>query len=225
MIENRNHISIPYLSFITKKHDMEEVAAKLSKLKKIAISDLPWPLYTDKPEVNLTVAHAGHAILLKYQVKEKNILARFREINQPVYKDSCVEFFISFNNEKAYYSFEFNCLGTCLAEFGESKQSREMLSPSLIREISTNSVVKSTATDGAIHWELSLMIPNQIFYKHDINFLSGRACRMNFFKCGDDLPEPHYLSWTKIVSDVPNFHLPEFFGSGIFELNPEPAYT
>lgn len=38
------------------------------------------------------------------------------------------------------------------------------------------------------------------------------ALRGNFYKCGDLTAEPHYLSWSPIAFERPNFHLPEFFG-------------
>lgn len=33
----------------------------------------------------------------------------------------------------------------------------------------------------------------------------------NFYKCGDDLPAPYYLSWNKIIAPKPDFHYPDFF--------------
>ena len=34
----------------------------------------------------------------------------------------------------------------------------------------------------------------------------------NFYKCGDKLQTPHFLSWNPIDLEKPNFHCPEFFG-------------
>jgi hypothetical protein len=34
----------------------------------------------------------------------------------------------------------------------------------------------------------------------------------NFYKCGDETPEPHFLSWNPIDLPKPNFHVPQFFG-------------
>jgi hypothetical protein len=47
--------------------------------------------------------------------------------------------------------------------------------------------------------------------------LKGKTCRANFYKCGDDLPEPHFLSWNNIIADKPDFHLPQYFGTLTFE--------
>ena len=45
-----------------------------------------------------------------------------------------------------------------------------------------------------------------------IESLKGVCATANFYKCGDDLPEPHFVSWNKIEAPTPNFHLPKYFG-------------
>jgi hypothetical protein len=70
---------------------------------------------------------------------------------------------------------------------------------------------------GDIHWELTVAIPVDVFTHHEVSSLEGRKCEGNFYKCGDELEEPHFVSWTHIESPQPDFHLPQFFGSLIFE--------
>ena len=36
--------------------------------------------------------------------------------------------------------------------------------------------------------------------------------RANFYKCGDKTLQPHFLSWSPIHSEKPDFHRPEDFG-------------
>ncbi|MBC7743612.1 MAG: hypothetical protein H7096_00750 [Flavobacterium sp.] len=219
-----NHIQIPYIAFIKRNHPIEEASAKLDDLNKTELAESPWANYEHKPIVRFAIGHAGHSILLKYQVSEKSILAVHRTTNQPVYEDSCVEFFIAFNGEEKYYNFEFNCMGTCLAGFGSGRVGRELLPVDLIKEIKVHSIIKATSADGFINWELSLMIPLTVFCRHRLTFMEGQYCKMNFYKCGDHLPEPHFLAWNNIVSPDPDFHLPEFFGTGLFGLIPETVF-
>ena len=40
---------------------------------------------------------------------------------------------------------------------------------------------------------------------------------VNFYKCGDNCRQPHYLSWSPIALEKPNFHCPEFFGEIMFK--------
>lgn len=209
-------INIPY--YPTEFSATEALNKKLDKSEKHNIEYNPWN-YDFFGEAEFNIAYSDDALLVKFDVTEENILAIYNQPNDPVYKDSCVEFFIALDGEKAYYNFEFNCKGTCLAGFGESKDERVLLEPRNIRSIKANSVFKPIIFKGTkmIKWELTLEIPKSVFYFHDIETFKNRLAKLNFFKCGDDLPQPHFLSWKPIKSDTPNFHLPEFFGNAVFE--------
>lgn len=159
------------------------------------------------------MAYNRDCLFLKYDVKENAVLARYRNTNDPVYKDNCVEFFIAFNGEKQYYNLEFNSLGTCLAGFGQSREDRQLLSESTISKIKHAGNLQEVAPDSQqVSWQLTLAIPAAVFSKHTITDFEGAQVRANLYKCGDDLPEPHYLAWSPIQHPQPNFHLPEFFG-------------
>ncbi len=41
--------------------------------------------------------------------------------------------------------------------------------------------------------------------------------KANFYKCGDELQTPHFLSWNPIEIEKPDFHRPDFFGTLRFE--------
>jgi hypothetical protein len=66
-------------------------------------------------------------------------------------------------------------------------------------------------------WELSLVIPETVFLRNTIKTFDGLSVKGNFYKCGDKLKVPHFLSWNPIKSEKPNFHLSEFFGEVLFE--------
>ena len=40
----------------------------------------------------------------------------------------------------------------------------------------------------------------------------GGAMAGNFYKCGDETPHPHYLAWSALSSDHPDFHRRQDFG-------------
>ena len=48
---------------------------------------------------------------------------------------------------------------------------------------------------GECAWEVALVIPYSAFFLHDITSLDGKTLRANFYKCGDKLQTPHFLSW------------------------------
>lgn len=205
-------LSLPY---VNKLSPLREVSSLLNGMEKNKIETVPWPSFTYKPKVTFTIAYNYDCIFIKYFVQEHSIKVGYVNTNDPVYKDSCVEFFISFNNEASYYNFEFNCIGTCLVGFGYDRDQRSFLSVDVVDQIRHLAVIKSSSDKATplISWELTLIIPSDVFIHHKLSNLKGLTCRTNFFKCGDELPEPHFLAWTDIKADEPNFHLPQFFGA------------
>jgi len=192
---------------------MESVSNLMDALESSSLQYAPWShAFPYQPNVRFSIAYSNHAIYLKYYVQERSVRAATTEINGPVWEDSCVEFFISFDG-KHYYNFEFNCTGTALVGYGTTKAERRVLPPELIQTISTFSVIQNKTGDENKHWELTLSIPLQVFLHSSIESLKGRQCLANFYKCGDLLPEPHFISWKNIDSPEPNFHLLHFFGT------------
>jgi hypothetical protein len=178
------------------------------------IDNLLWSENGYKPLVSFKIAYTENSIILKYYVRESHLRAVIRETNGPVYKDSCVEFFISLESNNYYYNFEFNCLGTALVGYGAGKEKRIYLDNRLIDKISTWQIINNSTSsnNSLIEWELVINIPFEIFVYHHVTTLKDVVCTANFYKCGDDLPEPHFLSWNQINYPHPNFHLPAFFG-------------
>jgi hypothetical protein len=210
-------LSVPFIHVGDIKA-MGEISAKMDHIHQELIHLVPWAGFPYKPQVAFAIAHGEKALFLKFYVEEKHLKAIYSEPNNPVYKDSCVEMFISFGDELEYYNFEFNCAGTCLLSFGEQRAMRQMSSDEIIRSISFQNTIKPASnTDANIAWELTLAIPYSVFQYHEISSLRGKKCRANFYKCGDDLPEPHYVVWNGIETEQPDFHRPEFFGSVEFK--------
>lgn len=198
--------------FINHKNNLDEVVQALAEQPKHFIDQVSWIEYPYLPKVAFSIAYTSQSILLQYEVSEKHLQAVYHETNDPVYKDSCVEFFVSFD-EKNYYNFEFNSIGTALVGYGNSeKESRLRLPSELIANIEVVSVIEDRKEEEEQQWTLTLNIPFNILYNEDIESLKGIKATANFYKCGDDLPEPHFVSWNKIFTEEPNFHRPEYFG-------------
>ncbi len=207
------HIRVPFLS-VDNDVTIDDLSLKLDVGPRNGIETIPWLLYSYKPEVFFAVGYCDSCVCLKFYVSEKFARAIYSNPNEPVYKDSCVEFFISFEDEEEYYNFEFNCAGTCLLGFGKERADRKLLSKEIISLIGHQALLKpARSPDANIGWELTIKIPFKVFYYHNINTLAGKRCRVNFFKCGDELPEPHFLVWNNIKTNQPDFHVPAFFGS------------
>ncbi len=185
-----------------------------------SVSHVSWDTFPDKPEVGIRIGWCRDLLLLKYYVKEREILGTFTQDGSDVYKDSCVEVFLSPENRDYYYNFEFNCLGSCLAQVGPGRSNRSVTGPELLSELKrVPSVGRSPyhryhegLAGEADVWNLMLVIPASLFYREDIQSFQGIRMRGNLYKCGDGLETPHYLSWNPVLSDEPDFHRPEYFG-------------
>ena len=98
MVENNLYIS--HLPGVNQTTPVGRILPLLEKERSHKINIQPWPEYPeyyDLPKVSFKIAHGNDCICIKYDVVEHEVLARFRNTNDPVYKDSCVEFFISFD--------------------------------------------------------------------------------------------------------------------------------
>ncbi len=174
---------------------------------------LLWQNGGDEPTVSFSIAHNNHSVLLGFFVDEKEIRATITKTNGPVWEDSCVEFFVAFD-ERGYYNFEFNYMGTVHCGFGKNVNQRELIPGQLLSKIRSHTAVAKIKDH--FHWEMAMEIPVEVFNHHPLSSLAGITCRGNFCKCGDGLSEPHYLAWNNIESATPNFHLPQFFGKIMF---------
>src|ERR1700756_3689007 len=108
MVENSLYIS--QLPGVNQNTPVGTILPLLERETSYKINIQPWPEYPecyDLPKVSFTIAHANDCICIKYDVEEHEVLARYRKTNDPVHKDSCVEFFVAFGNDKSYYNLEF----------------------------------------------------------------------------------------------------------------------
>lgn len=178
-----------------------------------------WKEYPYKPRVEFRIGHSGRLILLKFYVREEAVRALETEINGAVYKDSCVEFFISLD-DRNYYNFEFSCIGTPHVGWGEGRHNRQLLPPDVVKTI----LIRSSLGDqpfgvktGTFSWDLLVVIPATCFINDPGLSFEGLTGTANFYKCGDELPVPHFVTWNPVDVLQPDYHRPEFFGKIDFE--------
>ena len=186
----------------------------LDAMPREAVALTPWKEYAYRPGVSFSIGYTSQAIFLKFFVTEMSLRAQVTETNGNVWEDSCVEFFISFDDQ-GYYNIECNCIGTIHAAFGKSRRGRTLLEKKIIETIGNQVIIRNH--NDKKEWQLALALPLSVFVHHRIGTLQGMTCRANFYKCGDLLPEPHFVSWTHIETAEPDFHVPQFFGTLQFE--------
>lgn len=185
-----------------------------------SIGCMNWDDYPYKPSVLFRIAHTGASILLHYKVTESSVRAKYAEDNSTVCKDSCVEFFFMPAHDGIYYNIECNCAGVLKLAVGMNRHERETASSEVLKEVKRWSSLPAAPFSeqyGEISWEMAIVVPCAAFFKHTFLLLDGMSASGNFYKCGDELRTPHFLSWQPVLLPAPDFHAPLFFGLLEFE--------
>lgn len=209
-------IDVIYEKFTERQPGLGEISGRLDALGSGHIIDtLNWEEFSYRPEVRFNIAYTDSEILLKYYVKEDYFKAEKTESNEMVCEDSCVEFFVSPAEDGLYYNFEFNGIGTCLLGSGTCRNDSKLAPVDVVtkvRRLSTWGRQPRAELIGRHSWEITLALPLEMFYRHKIESLKGKKFRANFYKCGDKLSVPHYVTWNRVETENPDYHRPEFFG-------------
>ncbi len=165
-----------------------------------------------RPETRFRAGWTKNGIRVLMQCQEANPLRRVREKNGPVWRDSCMEFFLAPGDraQDGYFNFEMNANGALFLGFGYSDTDfaycdfpREQIA--LKAEICID------------RWALDLTVPVELIrdYFPKFELKAGRVLRGNFYKCGDETEEPHFGCYFPIDSariQTPCFHVPQYYG-------------
>lgn len=157
------------------------------------------------PETVVKLCWSEKGLAVKFHSMEKNALARYSGKNEPVYLDSCVEFFFNPNptSDRRYLNFELSAGKGLLIGLREKRKDKKYL------DFQTEMFDVETEIHNG-DWYGKLFIPFSFILRYyDIieNVFLG-----NFYKCGDETEIKHYLSWNKVETDRPDFHRPDCFG-------------
>jgi hypothetical protein len=167
--------------------------------------------------VSFDISHSGEALHLLFRVREQAVRAVCAADREPVWEDSCVEFFFAPREDGLYYNLECSCSGKLYLCRGAGRHGRESLPEAAYAGIARRPSLAAQAfglREGETAWELALDIPASTF---GLDTFSGLQARGNFYKCGDRLPVPHYLSWAPVGTPKPDFHRPEYFDTIVFD--------
>ncbi len=188
--------------------------ASLPETAEHSISNQNW---VEAPEVKagFSIRHDGNSIFLFFKVEEPQVRAVHTKYNSSVWEDSCVEFFLALNGDDNYYNFEINAIGTVLGAYGMDRHQRYHLSSSVLSLVETvpslgRDPIKTL--DQYTLWNMKVVIPVRVLHYSSIETLSGLDAHANFYKCGDKLKQPHFLSWQPVLAPSPDFHTPHYFG-------------
>ncbi len=186
-----------------------------------AIDCCNWPAtFPYTPQAGFKLFHDGKNLYIKFIVTENDIKAAVTEDQGRTWTDPCVEFFVSPCSNLDYYNFECTCTGKLLLAWHPAGAPKEPAGKSILDSVERT---PSLGTEpfglraGEHSWSVVEIIPASALFRSGVQEFDSKEMTANFYKCGDELPTPHFLSWSPIEWEEPSFHRPEQFGRLIFE--------
>jgi hypothetical protein len=179
------------------------------------------------PRTSVRLLHDAGGIRGIFHIDDQYVRSVRTNFQDPVWKDSCVEFFIMPRQDRGYFNLEMNAGGAHLCYYVEDparvpgglKKFTPLPSDEGCQIKIESSLPKTVEPEigEPVTWELNFFIPVSVLEKYTgpLGKLGGQTWRGNFYKCGDDLSHPHWGMWSPV--DQLNFHLPQCFGKIRFE--------
>lgn len=166
-------------------------------------------------------------LLLTQGADEKEPRTEMSGFQASVSKDSCLEFFLSFDPEEDFYlNFESNSAAVIHVGYGKDRHERmkpgkEEIGALLYRPLAGGACELSRRLGFDFDWGIMMQIPRSFlsrFWEGALEpFRPGQRLRGNFYKCGDLTAHEHYACWNEVKAPKPDYHRPECFGSLILE--------
>jgi hypothetical protein len=181
-----------------------------SRVKDLWINQFPWHNKGDKEKTKVQMVHSDDAIHLKVTVWDETPYCVHEHYGDPVYEDSCFEWFFSPQQDQTYINLEVNAKGVVYLAFGDGLvEHRQPVAYELAKLI--HIVDRKTVIDEANCWTLEICFPKKLIQTiigHPIHYHKWKA---NFYRCGGKT-NPQYATWSPVNHSLPQFHLPEYFG-------------
>jgi len=178
------------------------------------------------PHTQAKLAYDDKYLYAIYRVEDQYVRAVAPHHQGDICHDSCVEFFFapSGNIVEGYFNLEMNCGGTMLFNF-QLIPWKDMIP---IKEASMQRITVGHTLPPRIDPEIVQPTVWTLEYRLPVDVLTeycpaarkpapGVTWRGNIYKCADKTSHPHWLTWAEVKNPVPNFHMPEYFGTLIFE--------
>lgn len=177
------------------------------------------------PVVESKMMYDKENLYVIFRVKDRFVKSTVTTFNGPVSENSCVEFFFSpdTSNPLNYFNLEVNAGGTPLIfHVKKPRATYDKLSDDDIKQIeiahSLPAVVDPEIKE-PITWTIEYRIPVAMLKKYSnvTPPAPGIKWKGNFYKTGSETSNPNYMTWSLVDNPVPDFHLPQFFGTLVFK--------
>jgi hypothetical protein len=201
--------------------------AQWKKIETIKIENYMGTIPPFKPTVEAKMMYDNDNVYVIFRVKDRFVKSVVQEYNGNVSGDSCVEFFFAPDSSLplSYFNLEINAGGTPLIFYIKHPYPSTpyvKLEASEIKEIeiahSLPSKVDPEITE-PVTWTIEYRIPLSMLAKFSnvSRPAPGVIWKANFYKTGSRTSNPNYITWNFVDNPRPNFHLPQFFGTLIFQ--------
>lgn len=178
-----------------------------------------------RPSVQAKMMYDDKNLYVIFHVQDRFVRCITKDYNGPVWEDACAELFFSpdISLPGRYFNLEMNCGGTPLMHYNliprkESKQ-LEVDDIKKIEIAHTMPQIIDPEMTEPVTWTLEYRIPLVMLEKYSqvTRPKKGVTWRANFYKIAENNSNPHYITWSIVDNNKPDFHLPQFFGSLKFE--------
>ena len=150
---------------------------------------------------------------IRMEAKEAPIRATLTGKLDAICTDSCLEFFLApCPGDPRYFNFEFNPLGALYLGFGGERATRVR---QIVKDAEASFCPKPFFTEEG--WGIEFRVPLSFLRVYFPDFTFSGEMHCNFYKCGDMTETPHYLAWSPLTSEVPDYHRRQDFGILRFE--------
>jgi len=195
---------------------------------RLEIDQYPWYVDGKKQATTLRLLYDADALYLQFHCDDAHIFSETTDLNGPVCRDSCVEFFATIDpdNGPGYFNFEVNACGTIHLGWGLAGSgggvNRILVPKTLAKDITVVSSVSGPTKQESPHdrtWWLTARIPFatlSAFTGLPVRVGPGTRWRCNAFRCGGKTDD-QFATWSWIDWPHPSFHRPECFGELRFE--------
>ncbi|HSW44618.1 MAG TPA: carbohydrate-binding family 9-like protein [Phycisphaerae bacterium] len=173
------------------------------------------------PVTQVRLAYDAQAVYVIFRVEDQYVRAVAAKHQDPVCRDSCVEFFFTPGTDvkKGYFNLEMNCGGIMLLHFQTVPRRGTPIAPADIDRIQVRTSLPRTVDPervGPTIWTAEYRLPLDVlatYMPEAVKPAPGVTWRANFFKCADHTSHPHWLTWSFVDRPRPDFHVPECFGT------------
>ncbi len=173
-----------------------------------------------KPRTQAKLLYDDEFVHVRFRVEDRYIISAVTDHQGRVCNDSCAEFFFTPGEdlEQGYFNIELNCGGTVLFHHQLFRDTNpvdvntELISHMEIRHSMPDRVYPERP--GPETWTAGYRVP-----WHELEVYApvtppgpGAVWRANFYKCADSSSHPHWLTWSPVENEKPDFHLKQYFG-------------